>query len=132
MLAEAGRFLLPQLIFIGGDAWGLRKSFEPLSDAQYQVYRRRVTRCLQEVLGYSEPQAKLFSLQTFRRTGDSLMWKKGMSPDARKVAGAWKLQSSEEGYTEAELSQRMQVFAASSVLSRLWLSPPPLPKTPFL
>ena len=56
------------------------KAFGPLPKKQYAVYKRRVTRCLMDVLGYSEDQAKLFSLQTFRRTGDSLMFKAGKSP----------------------------------------------------
>ena len=113
--AQPGRFLLPQLIFIGRDTWAVQATFQPLSQKQYQVYRRRVFRCLEEVLGYTETQAKLFGLQSFRRTGDTLMWQKGARPEDRKVAGAWRLQESEEGYTEAPLRERMVVFSASTV-----------------
>ena len=63
----------------------------------------------------SQEDAKLFTTQFMRRTGDTLMAKAGVTQQDRAGAGCWRARTSEEGYNSLTPQERAAVTAAATV-----------------
>ena len=57
---------------------------------------------------YTPKQCKIFASQSFRRGGDTHLWKNGASKEVRMAMGCWKTPEVELEYLEMELEEQLK------------------------
>ena len=70
---------------------------------------------------YTPKQCKIFASQSFRRRGDTHLWKNGASKEVCMAMGCWKTPEVELEYLEMELEEQLKFdrkLRLSSVTSK--------------
>ena len=63
---------------------------------------------IQHFCKYTPAQVKIFASQSFRRGGDTHLWKNGASKEVRMAMGCWKTPEVELEYLEMELEEQLK------------------------
>jgi hypothetical protein len=63
---------------------------------------------MKHFFNYTPAQIKIFASQSFRRGGDTNLWKNGASKEVRMTMGCWKTPGVELEYLEMELEEQLK------------------------
>ena len=78
-----------------------------MNNTTYRYLLRRSRLALQECCGYSADVAATFGTHSWRRGGDTALFRSGLSQQQRQLMGTWKTPTVELGYVGYTARQHM-------------------------
>ena len=103
----AGRRRAPLAGDEASKVYALGDGATPMNNTTYRYVLKRSRLALRECCGYSEETAKTFGTHSWRRGGDTALFRSGLSQQQRQLMGMWQTPTVELGYVGYTARQHM-------------------------